>query len=68
MGKKIQKQLQQRVVLVGCQICGETDLPLKIYNAGRLCPRCAKRVSNSGTEGRKENDSDRQRVCQRGRY
>jgi len=40
----LRKVVRQRGVLIGCQICGETDLPLRICDAGRLCPRCAARV------------------------
>ena len=50
--KKQRHDLTGRVTFVGCQFCGETDMPLRRYGDGKICPKCLKRkgvVPNSGT-------------------
>lgn len=58
MNKETKRTLAARIAFVGCQFCGETDMTLRNYGTGKICPRCLKArsaVPNSDTG--KENDN-----------
>lgn len=53
MNRELKRTLAARFVFVGCQFCGETDMTLRNYGTGKICPRCLKErtsVSKSDTE------------------